>query len=67
MLLDKGYYDYDYEMPNKRTEAALTAVKSDAELADKLKGMGFAVKPKKLTPAELQAEVMREEQYKHEK
>lgn len=64
MLLDKSYYDYDYEKPSERTEAALTAAKSDDELADKLKGMGFAVKPKKLNPEELQAEVMREEALK---
>lgn len=62
MLLDKGYYDYDYEKPSERTEAALTAVKSDDELEAHLKGMGFGVKPKKktLTPEELQAEVMTE-------
>lgn len=63
MLLDKGYYDYDYEKPSVRTEAALTAAKSDEELATKLRGMGLNVRPKKkpLTPWELQAEVMEEE------
>lgn len=62
MLLDKGYYDYDYEKPSERTEAALTAAKSDAELEAKLRGMGLNVRPKKkpLTPEELQAEVMAE-------
>ena len=63
MLLDKGYYDYDYEKPSERTEAALTAAKSDDELEAKLRGMGLNVRPKKktLTPEELQAEVMAEE------
>ena len=62
MLLDKGYYDYDYEKPSERTEAALTAAKSDDELEAKLRGMGLNVRPKKktLTPEELQVEVMGE-------
>lgn len=69
MLLDKGYYDYDYEKPSERTEAALTAAKSDDEIAAQLRGMGLNVRPKKktLTPEELQAEVMREEQLKQER
>ena len=62
MLLDKGYYDYDYEKPSERTEAALTAAKSDDELEAKLRSMGLNVRLKKktLTPEELQAEVMAE-------
>ena len=62
MLLDKSYYDYDYEKPSERTEAALTAAKNDDELEAKLRGMGLNVRPKKkiLTPEELQAEVMAE-------
>ena len=50
MLLDKGYYDYDYEVPDAKTQAALTAVKSDDELLSKLKNMGFGVAPKKIEP-----------------
>ncbi len=63
MLLDKGYYDYDYEKPSERTEAALTAATSDDELEAKLRGIGLNVRPKKktLTAEELQAEVMAEE------
>lgn len=63
MLLDKSYYDYDYEKPSVRTEAALTAATSDDELEAKLRGMGLNVRPKKktLTAEELQAEVMAEE------
>lgn len=66
MLLDKEYYDYDYEKPSERAEAALTAARSDDELEAKLRGMGLNVRPKKktLTPEELQAEVMREEEKK---
>lgn len=68
MLLDKGYYDYDYEKPSERTEAALTAAKSDAELAEELKRIGLTPKPKKktLTPEQLQAEVMKEERKKRQ-
>lgn len=66
MLMDKGYYDYDYEKPSARVEAAMTAAKSDDELEAKLRGMGLNVRPKKkpLTPEELQAEVMAEEKEK---
>lgn len=64
MLMDKGYYDYDYERPCAKTEAALTAAKSDAELAEKLKSMGFRVKPRQLSPEEIQAEVLAEEEKK---
>ena len=68
MLLDKGYYDYDYEKPSERTEAALTAAKSDAEIAAKLRGMGLSIRPKKtLTPEELQAEVMTEDKLRQAK
>lgn len=62
MLMDKSYYDYDYEKPSKSTMAALTEAKSDDELIFKLRGMGFSVRTKnKLTPEELQAEVMKEQ------
>lgn len=60
LLLDKGYYDYDYEKPNARTIAALDAANSDSELSEKLSRMGFAVRQKtdKLQTAErLQADV----------
>lgn len=65
MLMDKGYYDYDYERPSEKTKAVMTAAKSEAELAEQLSRMGFGKAPSKpLTPAELQAEVMREEEKK---
>lgn len=68
MLLDKGYYDYDYEKPDIKTEAALTAAKSDAEIAAQLRGMGLSIRPKKtLTPEELQAEVMTEDRLRQAK
>ena len=61
MLLDKGYYDYDYEVPDAKTQAALTAVKSDDELLAKLKNMGFGVtKPKDLSKDEAQRIMMQE-------
>lgn len=61
MLLDKGYYDYDYERPSGRTEAALTAVKSDEEMEERLRGMGLNVRAKRkkaATAEELQADVI---------
>lgn len=61
--MDTDYYDYDYEKPSARVEAAMNEVKSDAELAERLKGIGFAVKSKLRKPLnadELQAEVMAE-------
>jgi hypothetical protein len=53
MLLDKGYYDYDYEKPSEKTEAALTAAKSDAELEARLRSMGFGVVQKRPAPDEV--------------
>lgn len=65
MLMDKGYYDYDYERPSVKTKAVMTAAKSEAELAEQLSRMGFGKAPSNpLSPAELQAEVMAEEKKK---
>lgn len=60
MLMDKGYYDYDYEKPSARVEAAMSAVKSDAELVEKLKQSGFTLKKKVVSAEALQTEVMAE-------
>lgn len=57
--MDKGYYDYDYKVPDERIRVATQASKNEDELIDKLSRMGFG--KKKLTPEELQAEVMEEE------
>lgn len=57
--MDKGYYDYDYKIPDEKIRVAMQASKNEDELMDKLNRMGFG--KKKLTPEELQAEVMEEE------
>ena len=41
MLIDKGYYDYDYEKPDERAKS-LKAVKNNDDLKDLLKSMGIS-------------------------
>ena len=70
MLLDKGYYDYDYQEPSERSKAAKAEAKSDAELAERLRKMGLIVRPKAkpqpMSAEELQAVVMAEERKKQQ-
>lgn len=65
MLLDKGYYDYDYEAVKGKQE--LTAEDKEIWSSEKLNAI-LGVKPKKevLTPDELQTIVMKEEKLKRE-
>ena len=73
MLMDKGYYDYDYQKvkPKRKPTKEDTEIWSDDKVAAIL---GTAMLPngervfkkKPLTPAELQAEVMAEEKKKQE-
>ena len=60
LLMDKGYYDYDYEavkvIPKQKTYEE--TVKSDEEIRDILGRFGWG--KQKLSPEELQAEVMKE-------
>ncbi len=72
MLIDKGYYDYDYEKPTPRTQAAMSAAKSDQELIDALSKMGFGrvdtpKQSKPLTPDEMQRIAMQEARKKKNK
>lgn len=61
MLIDKGYYDYDYQKPSEETQAALTAAKSDDEMKDYLSKIGLRPRERKrLTPEEAQRIVMEE-------
>ena len=61
LLMDKSYYDYDYEKPSQKDEDALNAAKSDADITSKLKALGFGTRKKKpLTAEEIQKEVMRD-------
>lgn len=68
MLLDKSYYDYDYRKPSERYVASRSAVKSDAELEEKLIRMGFGgalrQRRKQMSAEEIQAVAMAEEQEK---
>ncbi len=64
MLMDKGFYDYDYEVPkeiNKR-KTYEESVRSDEEIRDILGRFGWGKKP--LTAEQLQLEVMEEEKKK---
>lgn len=63
--MDKGYYDYDYEVVKKKRK--LTAEDREIWSAEKLNAI-LGVKPKKkpLTAEELQAEVMKEERKKRQ-
>lgn len=71
MLIDKGYYDYDYQdFYNLKLERLKTLKpKSNSELQAKLSRMGFGnimardedAEQHPLTPSQLQAEVMKEE------
>lgn len=60
MLMDKGYYDYDYETVKEKP--VLTAEDREIWSQEKLHAiLGVMPKKKTLTPEELQAEVMGEE------
>lgn len=40
MLIDKGYYDYDYEAPKGKRTGGVTKAKSDEETAKMLSRFG---------------------------
>ena len=67
LLMDKGYYDYDYEavkeIPKQKTYEE--TVKSDEEIRDILGRFGWG--KQKLSPEELQAEVMKERNNSNER
>lgn len=59
-LIDKGYYDYDYEYVEKKKEMTAHA-KSDEEMQQRLARFGFATRMvKEETPEELQQLAMSE-------
>lgn len=69
MLMDKGYYDYDYSEPKPRIKHEVKP-RTAKQMSSILERFGFKTKlkddePKRLTPEQLQAEVMREEELKH--
>ncbi len=62
MLIDKGYYDYDYEEPKRKRSSAPRKAKSDAETASMLSRFGVgtatrseAVDLRKMDMEQLQA------------
>jgi len=69
MLIDKGYYDYDYQEPGDKTRETMNEAKSDEELMELLSHIGFGKATakegtaKKLTAEEAQA-IVREEMRK---
>lgn len=67
MLIDKGYYDYDYEQPKKQIDVNVRrAAMSDKKLSDTLARFGVGVKkPKDMTMEELQAYAMAEAEDKN--
>ncbi|MCM1225268.1 MAG: hypothetical protein NC548_63545, partial [Lachnospiraceae bacterium] len=59
MLIDKGYYDYDYQEP--KIKQKLTAEDKEIWSAEKLNAiLGVNPQPKHLTPEEAQKIVMEE-------
>ena len=69
MLMDKGFYDYDYSEPKGGVAKGrnITKATDPEKLKAKLARLGITQQPSApLAPAELQAEVMREEEKKQE-
>lgn len=59
MLIDKGYYDYDYSEPSEDYKFIKQAAKTDDELMSKLSKLGFGKAKKPNTAEELQRAVMK--------
>ena len=65
-LIDKGYYDYDYERVAKASDMVMweDTVKTDDELHNMLSGFGFGITPQKPTTLdELQEYIIKQEHY----
>lgn len=65
MLIDKGYYDYDYEPLSADYKFIKQSAKTDDELIKKLSGLGFGVKKKPMSAEELQIVVMEDTKLKN--
>lgn len=67
LLLDKGYFDYDYEKPERPEESATfdNTVKSDEEVENMLSlfGIGTRSKKKPETLEEIQNHIIKQESY----
>ena len=65
MLMDKGYYDYDYSEPSEDWVTVQESANSDDELAARLEKMGLKPRPKNpLTAEEMQRIAMEEQNEK---
>lgn len=69
MLMDKGFYDYDYSEPKHKSIGRNISKATDPEkLKAKLARLGVGLQGgNPLTAEQLQAEVMQEERIKQEK
>ena len=67
LLLDKGYYDYDYEKTEKPEKKVMweETIKSDDEVKGILAGFGFGqfAKKKPTTTDEIQNYIIKQESY----
>lgn len=66
MLMDKGYYDYDFEKPKAvvRQRTYEETVKSDAEIREMLGRFGWRDTKPRPAPEEMQRIAMAEEETK---
>lgn len=62
LLLDKGYFDYDYQKVDRQLRWEDTIIPDD-ELKNRLAGFGIGVKKKPTTPEELQEYIIKQEGY----
>lgn len=66
ILLDKGFFDYDYSIPDDKKEFVDWAdtVKTEEELHDMLSGFGFGTgKKRQKTLDEIQSHIIKQESY----
>jgi len=59
ILVDKGYYDYDFEEPPKKEQELTGQGKSDEEVRDALLKFGFGHLKKEKTDEELQDYILK--------
>lgn len=60
LLIDKSYYDYDYQEPKQKRMRNITKATDPEKLKMKLGMLGIKEQPKPLTPEEAQRIVMEE-------
>lgn len=60
MLIDKGYYDYDFQEPKRKRKRNISKATDPEKLARKLGQLGIGAKPQPITPEEAQRIAMEE-------